>query len=242
VARECGIGAAFVRGSNHFGPISPYSYLAAEQGFASMIGSNATTTIAPWGGSDARLGNSPLGFGVPGADGEHFMLDMAMSVVARAKIRNALKAGESIPDTWGTDKQGRATTDPKAALDGFLQPIGGYKGYGLSAIVDLFAGVLSGASYLTRVVPWMEEPEKPQGLGHFFVAIDTRVLGGAEWLGARVRDFAAILHGTPAADPAQPVLLPGEKELRNLAHHRAHGVAIETSILDRLRAFAAGGK
>ena len=65
VARECGIGMAFVRGSNHFGPISPYSYIAAEAGFASMIGSNATTTIAPWGGSDARLGNSPLGFGVP---------------------------------------------------------------------------------------------------------------------------------------------------------------------------------
>jgi len=124
--------------------------------------------------------------------------------------------------------------------EGFLLPIGGYKGYGLSAIVDLFAGVLSGASYLTHVVPWMEEPEKPQGLGHFFIAIDTRVLGGAEGLGARVRDFTSILHDTPAADPAQPVMLPGEKELRNLAHHRAHGIPIETSVIEKLRAFAGG--
>ncbi|RFC85651.1 Ldh family oxidoreductase, partial [Klebsiella pneumoniae] len=81
-AREQGIACVFVRGSNHFGPVSPYSYLAAMQGFASIIGSNATTTIAPWGGTDARLGNSPVGFGVPNPNGRPFMLDMAISVAA----------------------------------------------------------------------------------------------------------------------------------------------------------------
>jgi len=235
VARECGIGAAFVRGSNHFGPISPYSYLAAEEGFASMIGSNATTTIAPWGGSDARLGNSPLGFGVPGADGAHFMLDMAMSVVARAKIRNALKAGESIPDTWGTDKQGRKTTDPKAALDGFLQPIGGHKGYGLALMVDMFAGVLSNAAYLTHVKSWVDAPDEPQNLGHFFILIDTRRLGSAAWLVERMRDFAEILHGSPAAEEGKPVIVPGEIELRNMARQRAGGVDLDPAVLALLR-------
>ena len=235
VARECGIGAAFVRGSNHFGPISPYSFLAAEQGFASMIGSNATTTIAPWGGSDARLGNSPLGFGVPGAEGRHFMLDMAMSVVARAKIRNALKAGESIPDTWGTDKSGRKTTDPRAALDGFLQPIGGHKGYGLALLVDLFAGVLSNAAYLTHVKSWVDAPDEPQNLGHFFILIDTRRLGSGAWLAGRMRDFAEILHGSPAAEEGKPVIVPGEIELRRMREQRAHGMDIEADVLALLR-------
>lgn len=235
VARECGIGAAFVRGSNHFGPISPYSFMAAEQGFASMIGSNATTTIAPWGGSDARLGNSPLGFGVPGADGEHFMLDMAMSVVARAKIRNALKAGESIPDTWGTDKQGRATTDPKAALDGFLQPIGGHKGYGLALLVDMFAGVLSNAAYLTHVKSWVDAPDEPQNLGHFFILIDTKRLGSGAWLAGRMRDFAEILHGSPAAEPGKPVIVPGEIELRAMRRQRTDGIDLKPDVLALLR-------
>ncbi len=239
VARECGIGAAFVRGSNHFGPISPYSYLAAQQGFASMIGSNATTTIAPWGGSDARLGNSPLGFGVPGADGAHFMLDMAMSVVARAKIRNALKAGDSIPDTWATDKHGRRTTDPKAALDGFLQPIGGHKGYGLALLVDMFAGVLSNAAYLTHVKSWVDAPDEPQNLGHFFILIDTARLGSAAWLVDRVRDFAQILHGSPPAEDAKPVIVPGEIELRNMARQRANGMNIDAAVLSLLRQRAA---
>jgi len=239
VAREYGIGAAFVRGSNHFGPISPYSYLAAEEGFASMIGSNATTTIAPWGGSDARLGNSPLGFGVPGAGGSHFMLDMAMSVVARAKIRNALKAGESIPDTWGTDKHGRKTMDPKAALDGFLLPIGGHKGYGLALLVDMFAGVLSNAAYLTHVKSWVDAPGEPQNLGHFFILIDTRRLGPTAWLAQRMRDFAAILHGSPAAEEGKPVIVPGEIELRNMARQRTHGIDLDPAVLALLHKRAA---
>lgn len=239
VAGECGIGMALVRGSNHFGPVSPYCHIAAEAGFASMIGSNATTTIAPWGGSDARLGNSPLGFGVPGHDGAHFMLDMAMSVVARAKIRNALKAGAPIPDTWATDRQGCKTTDPAAALDGFLLPIGGHKGYGLALVVDLFAGLLSDAAYLTHVKSWVDAPDEPQNLGHFFILIDTRRLGSARWLADRMKDFAAILHGCPAAEEGKPVIVPGEIELSNMARQREQGLTIDASVLSLLKHHAA---
>jgi LDH2 family malate/lactate/ureidoglycolate dehydrogenase len=163
------------------------------------------------------------------------MLDMAMSVVARAKIRNALKAGESIPDTWGTDKQGRRTTDPKAALDGFLQPIGGHKGYGLALLVDMFAGVLSNAAYLTHVKSWVDAPDEPQNLGHFFILIDTRRLGSGAWLAGRMRDFAEILHGSPAAEEGKPVIVPGEIELRRMREQRAVGIDIKADVLALLR-------
>lgn len=239
MARESGVGIALARASNHFGAIAPYCYLAAEQGFASIIGSNSTTTIAPTGGREARLGNSPLGFGVPHPGGQPIILDMAMSVVARARIRNALKRGESIPDTWATDREGKPTSDPKAALDGFLLPIGGYKGYGLALIVDLFAGVLSGASYLTRVKSWSDEPQAAQGLGHFFILIDTARLGPAEWLAERMADFAGILHDTPPADPARPVRLPGEIELGHMERQRREGVAIEPDVVAKLESLAA---
>jgi len=228
-ARQCGIGMAFARGSNHFGPISPYSLLAAEEGFASVIGSNATTTIAPWGGSDARLGNSPLGFGVPNPGGSPFLLDMAMSVVARAKVRNAFKRGESIPDTWATDDKGRATTDPKAALDGFLLPIGGHKGYGLALLVDMFAGLLSNAAYLTHVKSWVDAPDEPQNLGHFFILIDTRMLGSAQWLSERMMDFAEILHDSPPSVADKPVIVQGEIELKKMAQQRADGIVLDAA-------------
>jgi ureidoglycolate dehydrogenase (NAD+) len=238
-ARHLGVGVAFARGSNHFGAIAPYCWLAAQEGFASIIGSNSTTTIAPTGGREARLGNSPLGFGVPGADGPPVILDMALSVVARAKIRTALAKGESIPDTWATDREGRPTTDPKAALEGFLLPIGGYKGYGLALIVDLFAGLLSGASYLTHVKSWSEEPGAAQDLGHFFILVDTARLGSREWLTQRMADFAAILHETPPAEAGKPVRLPGEIELGNFERQRREGVAVDPKVLALLERYAA---
>jgi ureidoglycolate dehydrogenase (NAD+) len=238
MAREFGVGVVFARNSNHFGPIAPYSLIAAESGFASIIGSNSSTTIAPTGGREAKLGNSPVAFAVPNPGGQPIILDMALSVVARAKIRDAFKKGESIPDTWATDKDGKATTDPKAALEGFLLPIGGYKGYGLALIVDLFAGLLSGAAYLTRVSSWVDEPEAPQNLGHFFILIDTRNLGPSAWLAERMTDFVGILHATPPADPAKPVLVPGELELARLERHRRDGVAIDAALVAKLEAYA----
>jgi ureidoglycolate dehydrogenase (NAD+) len=238
VARECGVGIALARGSNHFGPVSPYSFIAAEAGFASMIASNASTSITPWGGTDARLGNNPLGFGVPNPGGRPFLLDMAMSVVARAKIRDALKRGESIPQTWATDQQGLPTTDPKHALDGFLQPMGGHKGYGLALLVDLFSGLLSGAAYLTHVKSWLDTPDEPQNLGHFFLLIDTRVLGSGPWLAQRMTDFASILHASLPAEPNHAVIVPGEIELNKMEHQRQHGISIDAAALRILRQHA----
>ncbi len=238
-ARAFGVGFALVRNGNHFGAIGPYCYLAAEQGFAMIIGSNASTTIAPTGGREERLGNNPLGIGVPRPGGEPIILDMAMSVVARGKIRAAARRGAQIPATWATDREGNATTDPAAALDGFLLPFGGYKGYGLALMVDLLAGVLSGGAYLTHVKSWLDQPTEPGNLGQFFLAIDTRRLGSSEWLAERVNDFAGIVHGTPRANPAQPVRLPGEIELENLARHRRQGIEIDAGLRGTLEAFAA---
>ena len=239
-ARALGVGVAFVRNGNHFGAIAPYCWLAAQQGFATLIGSNASVTIAPTGGREERLGNNPLGIGVPRPGADPVILDMAMSVVARGKIRAAVKKGEAIPATWATDRAGEPTTDPKAALEGFLLPFGGYKGYGLALMIDLFAGLLSGGAYLTHVKSWLDQPTEPGNLGHFFIAMDTKRLGSSEWLAQRVADFARIVHETPAADPATPVRLPGEIEMENFRRHRRDGIGIDPALRAKLEAFAAG--
>lgn len=239
-AREAGIGAAFVRGSNHFGPIAPYALIAAGQGFATIIASNATTTIAPWGGRDTRLGNNPLGIGVPSPGGDPVILDMALSVAARAKIRELAARGEPLPEGWAADAAGQPTTDAAAALKGFLLPVGGHKGYGLAIMVDLLAGLLSGAAYLTHVRAWDKDPGVAQDLGHVFIAIDTARLGTTDWLRARMADFAAIVHDTPAADPARPVLLPGEREITLLHRQRREGVRVAAADLAKVEELAAG--
>ena len=201
---------------------------------------NATTTIAPWGGKDTRLGNNPIGIGVPNPGGDPVILDMALSVAARAKIRDLAASGAPLPEGWATDAQGRPTTDAKAALGGFLLPVGGHKGYGLAVMVDLLAGLLSGAAYLSHVQAWDKNPDVAQNLGHVFIAIDASKLATPESLAARMADFIGILHATPAADPAQKVLVPGERELTTLRRQRAEGVRVKAAELRILRELAGG--
>ena len=232
--RTNGLALALVKGSNHFGPICPYSYIAAKEGFATLIGSNATTTIAPWGGSEAKLGNNPFGFGLPNPDGDPFMLDMAMSVVARAKIRSAEKAGERIPDSWATDRDGNPTTDPAEALGGFLQPVGGHKGYGLALVVDLIAGLLSGAAYLSHVKSWVDNPEEPQNLGHYFILIDVARLGPSDWLANRLEDFMSILQDTTPVSEDNGVVVPGELEMNAYRMAKINGIEMDRELVTGL--------
>lgn len=238
IAKETGIAAVFARGSNHFGAIGPYGYMAATHGLASIIASNATTTMAPWGGSEGRLGNNPIGFIFPRPGGFPFILDMAMSVVARAKIRTALAEGTQIPDTWATDRNGRPTTDPAEALKGFLQPMGQHKGYGLSMVVDLLAGLMSNAAYLTHVVSWVDEPEKAQNIGHVFILIDPMRLMPEAVYSERIEDFVRIVTDTPPSDPEQPVMMPGDREAQLHAAQTENGIALPGDVLSGLKTLA----
>ncbi|MNR17967.1 putative oxidoreductase YjmC [compost metagenome] len=104
--------------------------------------------------------------------------------------------------------------------------------------MDLFAGLLSNAAYLTHVKSWVDAPDEPQNLGHFFLLIDTKRLGSAQWLTERMNDFASILHDSPAAEASRPVIQPGEIELAKMAAQREGGIAMDADVLTLLRRHA----
>jgi LDH2 family malate/lactate/ureidoglycolate dehydrogenase len=200
--------------------------------------SAAAATTVPAAALEALAGAAVRAGGVPGAAVDPILLDIAMSVVAQARIRAAETAGEPVPETWATDRDRAPTTDPRAALDGCLLPVGGHKGYGLALMVDLLAGALSGASYLTRISSWSADPERPQDLGHVFVLIDAARLADDAALAERVADFAGILHATTAADPQTPAQVPGEREIAAYRAGLRDGVTLPEADVAGLRALA----
>jgi LDH2 family malate/lactate/ureidoglycolate dehydrogenase len=237
---ETGIAYLGCNNSNHLGALAPYGLRACEKGLVLICGTNASTTIAPWGGRDARLGNNPLSIAAPCPEAPHFILDMAMSVAARGKIRQAEREGAAIPEGWAVDADGKPTTDPTAALAGFLLPFGGHKGSGLSQAVDLLSGVLSGARFLTNISPWTEFPDRPCGTGHFFVLIDPQRLLGAEAYAKAMAEFSGIVRSTPPADAAQPVQIPGEREQQRRDKALREGIAIPVDLMAKIEALASG--
>src|SRR5256885_6026571 len=147
LARKSGIGIASARRSTHFGMAASYVLQALDAGFVSLVFTNASRAMPPWGGREALLGTSPLAAGAPGGKLAPFVLDMSPAVAARGKIRIAAKRGEKIPPGSGRGANGRPTTDPAEALKGVVLPIGGPKGSGLAMLIDIFGGVLSGAAF-----------------------------------------------------------------------------------------------
>ena len=143
-ARIHGVGVSGVTNSNHFGAAALYSQLAVKQGMVGIAMTNVRPLIAAPGAKCAVVGNNPFSIAVPTYCEFPFSLDMSMSVVAGGKLHLAAAKGEKIPFGWGVDKEGRPTDDPRKALEGFLLPIGGYKGLGLAYAVDILSGVITG--------------------------------------------------------------------------------------------------
>jgi LDH2 family malate/lactate/ureidoglycolate dehydrogenase len=98
---------------------------------------------------------------------------------------------------------------------------------------------LSNAAYLTHVKSWVDAPDEPQNLGHFFILINTRLLGSTTWLTERMNDFAAILHASSPAEAGKPVLVPGEIELAKMKDQREHGILMPPDVMALLHQHAA---
>lgn len=237
-ARDTGIAACFVRNATHFGAIAPALWIAAEAGFASVIASNSAPMLAPPGGREVRVGNAPFGIGVPHADGRHVMLDMALSVAARSRLRGAAARGEAIPDTWATDADGIPTTDPQAALKGVLQAIGGRKGAALAVTLDLFAAGLAGAAMLSEVADNHKDPGARPDVGQVFIVIDTSRLASPEELAARLDRAARIVAETPPVAGGPAPRLPGARAVSALRRAQAEGLEIAPDLLQDLQTLA----
>lgn len=208
-AKKYGIAVVGVRNSNNFGTAGYFGDMAAREGCAAMVFANAAPAIAPTGGVKTIFGTNPLCYAFPG-DGEHdpILLDMATTIAARGKIRLAAKNGEKIPLDWALGPDGQPTDDPNIALKGSLLPIGGYKGYGLSMFVDIFAGMLTGSHYAGEVKN-LSNMEEDSGNGHLFVVMDTDIFMTADEKRERIAHF---YEAVKACGEGGKIFMPGEIE------------------------------
>jgi len=239
MARTYGIGLASVRRSNHFGMAASYVLQASRAGFMSMVFTNASASMPPWGGRDPVLGTSPFAAGAPGGQLPPFILDMSPAVAARGKVRLAAKRGESIPEGWGLDKEGRPTTDPNRILDdGIVLPIGGPKGSAIAMMMDIFGGVFSGSAFAGDVTNHTTEFTKPQDVGHFMMAIKADLFMPKAEYEARMDVLTGRVKSGHKAHGFDEILVSGEPEARKEASRLHHGIQFPQAELDQLRAEA----
>lgn len=230
-AEKFGIGMVGVKNSNHFGMAACYLLQAIDAGYASLVFTNASPAMPVWGGREPLLGTSPFAFGAPG--NPPIVLDMATSVVARGKIRRAAANGEPIPEGWALDKDGNPTTDAQAAYEGVVLPLGGPKGSGLSLMMEVLGGVMTGAAFGGEVRNAYFDFETPQNVGHTIIAFKPGVFVGDDY-GQRMQELIGRAKASTPVYPDQPILMPGEPEFQREAAGRANGLAINAKDFEML--------
>lgn len=234
LAQEYGTGFVGVRNSNHFGPAAYYVEKAVDRGCIGLAISNAPPNMAPFGGKSRFLGTNPVAIGVPAGEEPPLIFDASTSVVARGKIIVAAHSGKPIPEGWAIDSDGYPTTDAHRALAGAVLPFGGPKGSAISFIIDVFCGVLTGAAFASHLNT-LENLAAVQNVGHVFAAVRTDLFVPQAEFTKRMDAILRMLKASPPApDGTERVLVPGEIELANEAHNRAHGFLLAEPIAAQL--------
>ena len=235
-AKETGIAIVNVRNSTHFGAAGYYACMAAKEDMLGVAMSNTEPNMSIPGGKGHGIGNSPLAVAFPNPDGRPIFLDIALSSVAALKILKAADAGQSIPDSWAVNAEGFPTTDPQDYLNGgAAQPMAGYKGYGLSVMVEILTGLVSGGKILHEMKSWNFCLPDANEVSHSFIAVDIHRLIDPAFYQTRLRQYYEGIHGSPLREGSERVFLPGEIENTHYADSVRDGIVLPDDTASSLR-------
>lgn len=235
-ARELGLALVAMRNGYHFGVAGRYAAMAARAGLVGLVMCNTRPTIPAPGAAEKLVGTNPIAIALPTAKEPHVVFDMATSAGSVGKIRQGLAAGKPIPEGWAVDAEGLPTTDPAAALRGFLLPAAGAKGFGLSLVIDLLCGALAGGGWGPHLGEMRGNLSLPYNGSSLFLAIDVSSLRPLADFTADTQAGAERVRRAKKAPGTDRLYTPGERAWE--AQRTAKTVRLPQSVLDGLNAMA----
>lgn len=234
-AKTAGVAWVGARWSNHAGPAALYATMPLAQdmiGLYMAVGS--ANHLPPWGGLDMLLSTNPLAVAVPAGKEPAIVLDMATTVAAYGKVKTKAQRGEMMPEGWMMDRQGRPLTDPQRAAEGFLLPIGGYKGYGLALVLGLLAGNLNGAAMGKDVVDFNNDDTTETNTGHAIVAINIAAFQPLDEFRQGMDTLIRDIRNSQRLPGVDRIRLPGEGTHLARADREKNGIPLPEALLAAL--------
>ena len=237
-AKQNSVAAATVFRQSHVGRVADYPIMAAQSGLIGIMTADSgrsSKSVVPFGGREPRLGTNPICIAMPSNLEGTMFIDMATSAVAAGKLGVAVARGYEIPEGWILDKDGNPSTDPgDLRSGGAILPLGGpegHKGYGLSVMVEILSGILTGLGF-------GHDPSGRHNDGCFMTAFNVEAFRDVEEFKAEVTEFAQYLKSSPPASGFSEVFYPGELEYKREQQLLAEGIFVEDSTWNNLKHLA----
>ena len=223
LAKQNGVGVVALGNNNHWMRGGTYGWLAADHGCIGICWSNTMPNMPAWGGKDRKIGNNPLIMAVPRSNGEHAMIDCAVSQFSYGKIEDCRLRGVQLPVPGGYNEKGELTTDPAEIEKTWrVLPMGYWKGSGLSIALDLIATVLTNGNSVHTIGTFGDEI----GLTQIMIAIDPAKFNTVEETDAIVDAILADVKSSKPVTESGEVYYPGELELKNIKENKELGVPV----------------
>ena len=240
-AKTAGVAWVGAKMSNHAGPASLYSNMPLAHNMIGLyMAVGSANHLPPWGGIDMLLSTNPLAVSLPAGEGAApIVLDMATTVAAYGKVKTKAQRGEMMPEGWMIDREGKPLTDPKRANEGFLLPIGGYKGYGLALIIGMLCGTLNGAAMGKDVIDFNADDTSVTNTGHSIVAINIEAFMPIAEFRKQVDVLVADLRASKRMPGVDGIRMPGEGSWKARVDNQQNGVPVPQALLQVLNKLAA---
>ena len=234
-ARQAGSATVTACRSRHFGAAGFFALMALEHDLIGVTMTVASPRLAPSGGTLPLFGNNPLAMALPGSRDFPLLVDFATGSIAAGNLELAAANGTPIPAGVARDLEGNPTTDPKVALKGTIVPIAEHKGYGLTLLIEVLAGLLGGSPYFGVEKSQVDEHVRDKGIGHFFMAIDPSRFMPLPLFKAAVGQMVDQTKASPKMPGTKEIFLPGEIEARRRQERLEQGIPLAASTIEKLR-------
>jgi L-2-hydroxycarboxylate dehydrogenase (NAD+) len=234
-AKNAGVAWVGAHWSNHAGPASLYARMPLAHDMVGLYFAVGNANhLPPWGGLDMLLSTNPIAAAIPAGEEPPIVLDMATTVAAYGKVKAKAARGESMPEGWMIDRQGKPLTDPKRADEGFLLPIGGYKGYGLALVVGLIAGTLNNAAMGKDLIDFNRDAGGATNTGQAIVAIDPDAFGDLAHFKAEVDRLIRDLRASERMPGVERIFMPGEQSHEKRVSQSKNGITLAPQLMKTL--------
>ncbi len=247
-AKKEGIGMVTVFNSNHYGFAGYYPLMALKHDLIGISMTNSAPLVVPTFGKNAIIGTNPISVAAPTESHKPWVMDFATSVVPRGKLEVYNRLGKPLPEGWATDETGKVTTDAGRVLKNLLDQLGGgilplggagelyggHKGYGLSVMVDIFSGILSGSNFGPYVVTKKDGKVNFPRVGHFFMALDPEYFAGLDNFKKRMDEYIHLLINSEKAEGATRIYVHGEKEFEMHEKREKEGIPLDAKTVESL--------
>lgn len=249
-AKTAGTGWVATRNSNHFGIAGYYAMMALKEDMIGICLTNANPLVAPTFSISRMMGTNPIAVAIPALKQPPFVADFATTPVARGKLAVAEKKNEKVPFGFVQDSSGNPSDDPSILKSGgSMLTLGGdklhgsHKGYCLSAIVDIFSALLSGANFGPFVPPSVAylpvlEKKVGEGTGHFFGAMRIDAFQPADEFKSKMDEWIETFRSSKPAEGQERILIPGDPEREAEERIMREGIDLVPAIRKDLTAIA----